>query len=304
MAPIGHSVTPSTAGKALSEAARRAALMPDCLTEARRIANTVIAGWHGRKRRGTGEQFWQFRPYAQGESYTRIDWRRSARDDHAYVRDMEWEAAHTIWLHADLSPSMLFRSTLSPVSKEERALVLMLALAELLLRSGERIGAPGLMTPVANRNGAERLAHALSLTSAPPQSLPETAMIRDHADMVIFGDFLDQPDALIARIAPLAERGIRGHLMEIADPAEESFPYRGRTEFRDPETGSRLTLGRAESLRDDYLRFYQQRRQFLAAEARRLGWSFATHHTDRPASEALSALHVQLSGETAAGGRN
>ena len=139
----------------------RASLVPDLLVEARRIVNTVIGGWHGRRKRGIGENFWQFRPYVEGEAMARIDWRRSARDDHTYVRDREWEAAHTVWLWADPSPSMLYKSAGATVSKESRALVLILALAELLSRSGERIAWPGLTDPFTARNGAERLASHL-----------------------------------------------------------------------------------------------------------------------------------------------
>src|SRR6478735_6804996 len=161
MASIGQRVARTPAGEVLSRAQQRAMLVPDCLVEARRIANTVISGWHGRRKRGIGENFWQFRPYSDGESMSRIDWRRSARDDHTYVRDREWEAAHTIWLWADLSPSMMYKSKLGTVSKESRALVVMLALAEILARSGERIGCPGVMEPVSARNAAERLAAVL-----------------------------------------------------------------------------------------------------------------------------------------------
>ena len=136
MASIGQTVEQTSTSEVLSRAQARAMLVPDCMVEAKRIANTVIAGWHGRRQRGIGENFWQFRPYAEGESLSRIDWRRSARDDHTYVRDREWEAAHTVWLWADLSPSMMYKSTLAQVSKESRALVIMLALAEILARSG------------------------------------------------------------------------------------------------------------------------------------------------------------------------
>ncbi len=166
MASIGQIVSPTPGSDALARARSRAALVPDCLVEAKRIANTVIAGWHGRRKRGIGENFWQFRPYTDGESLSRIDWRRSARDDHTYVRDREWEAAHTIWLWADMSPSMIYKSSYAQVSKESRALVLMLALAEILARSGERIGCPGVMEPISARNAAERLAAALMHNAA------------------------------------------------------------------------------------------------------------------------------------------
>jgi uncharacterized protein (DUF58 family) len=146
---------------------------------------------------------------------------------------------------------MLFKSDVATVSKESRALVLMLALAELLSRSGERIGYPGVLEPVAARNGAERL--ALALSHAPVQdTLPELGQIGRMSDIVLIGDFLDTDETLETCIGPAARRGIRGHVIEVADPAEEVFPYSGRTEFRDPETGQKLTAGRAETVAADY----------------------------------------------------
>ena len=295
MASIGQIVNPTPGSDALARARQRASLVPDCLVEAKRIANTVIAGWHGRRKRGIGENFWQFRPYTEGESLSRIDWRRSARDDHTYIREREWEAAHTIWLFADMSPSMMYKSTLGSVSKESRALVIMLALAEILARSGERIGCPGVMEPVSARNAAERLATAL-MHSQLTGGLPEVAMIRGWSDLVLIGDFLEDADAVMARLTPLARRGLRGHVVEVADPAEEIFPYSGRTEFTDPETGSKLVSGRAENIRDAYTRAYLARRDSLGQSLRHLGWTFVTHRTDHLASEALVAIHMYLSG--------
>lgn len=295
MASIGQIVAPTPTRDVLSRAQARAALIPDCMVEAQRLANTVIAGWHGRRKRGIGENFWQFRPYVDGESLSRIDWRRSARDDHTYVRDREWEAAHTVWIWADLSPSMMYKSTFAAVSKESRALVVMLALAEILARSGERIGCPGIMEPIAARNAAERLATAL-MHNAATNGVPETDMIRSNSEIVLIGDFLDPVADVMDRLGPLARRGLRGHVIEIADPAEEMFPYAGRTEFTDPENGQKLTAGRAETLKDDYARAYFARRETLADSLRHLGWSFIAHRTDRLASEALVSVHAYLSG--------
>jgi uncharacterized protein (DUF58 family) len=295
VASIGQIVEQTPSSEVLSRAQARAMLVPDCMVEAKRIANTVIAGWHGRRKRGIGENFWQFRPYADGESLSRIDWRRSARDDHTYVRDREWEAAHTIWLWTDMSPSMMYKSTFGTVSKESRALVLMLALAEILARSGERIGCPGIMEPISARNAAERLATAI-IHAPLTTGLPETGMIRGHSDIVLIGDFLDDADRVMERITPLGRRGLRGHLVEIADPAEEIFPYSGRTEFTDPETGEKLVAGRAETIREEYQRAYLARRENLGQSLRNLGWSFVFHRTDHLASEALVAVHSYLSG--------
>lgn len=302
MARIGEASAPVAARDALARARLRASLVPDLLVEARRVVNTVIAGWHGRRKRGIGENFWQFRPYVEGETMSRIDWRRSARDDHIYVRDREWEAAHTVWLWADPSPSMLYKSHAATVSKESRALVLILALAELLSRSGERIAWPGLTDPFTSRNGAERLAsHLLHAGDLPTR--PELMPLRRFSDIVIASDFLDPVEETIEWLDPLAQRGVRAHLVEISDPAEESFPYAGRTEFSDPETGQKLTAGRAETLSQDYRRLYVARRQELASWCGKLGWSYTVNHTDRLASEALVKVHLAMTADVGHRGR-
>ncbi len=293
MAAIGEIVAGTSPSEALARARLRASLVPDLLVEARRVANTVISGWHGRRRRGVGENFWQFRPYLEGDATARIDWRRSARDDHTYVRDREWEAAHTVWLWADASPSMLFKSRGASVSKEGRALVLALALVELLSRSGERIAWPGLTDPSASRNGAERLASRLLHAGAPPNR-PDLGNVRRFSDVVLVSDFLDPVEETQSWLDGLSRRGARVHLIEIADPAEESFPYSGRTEFRDPKTGETLTAGRAEVLAEDYRAIYTARREELARWCKRQGWSYTVNHTDRLASEALVAVHSAM----------
>ena len=108
---------------AVGESQTLAAGMPRLILEARRIAATIIHGLHGRRRAGSGENFWQYRRFVMGEPAARVDWRRSARDDHLYVREQEWEAAHTVWLWPDRSPSMAFASKGARDSKLERAII-------------------------------------------------------------------------------------------------------------------------------------------------------------------------------------
>lgn len=297
MARIGEATAPIATREALARGRMRASLVPDLLVEARRIVNTVIAGWHGRRKRGIGENFWQFRPYVEGDAIARIDWRRSARDDHTYVRDREWEAAHTVWLWADPSASMLYKSSGAAVSKESRALVLILALAELLSRSGERIAWPGLTDPFTARNGAERLAAQLAQASVLPPR-PDLSTIRRFSDIIVASDFLDPVEDTKAWLDVLARHGVRAHLVEVADPAEESFPYAGRTEFTDPESGDKLTAGRAEMLGEEYRLLYAARRQELAGWCKRLGWSYTINHTDRLASEALVRVHMAMTADS------
>src|ERR1700732_5315288 len=146
-------------GRAVGAGRTLAASMPRLILEARRVAATVNHGLHGRRRAGPGENFWQYRRFMSGEAASRVDWRRSARDDHLYVRELEWEAAHTVWIWADRSPSMLFSSPLAHTSKLERGMIIAFALAEILVQAGERIGVPNLMRPTGSRHVLHKLAN-------------------------------------------------------------------------------------------------------------------------------------------------
>ncbi|MCB1464358.1 MAG: DUF58 domain-containing protein [Nitratireductor sp.] len=277
----------------MARARARASLIPDLLVEAHRVANNVFAGWHGRRKRGVGENFWQFRHYVTGENMATIDWRRSARDDSLYVRDREWQATHMVWLWVDESPSMLFRSNQAMVSKQSRALVLAFAMAELLARSGERLGWLGLTRPMLSRRAAHSLGQALAI--APPQTeLPSAEGLRGYSDIVLISDFLGDQEELATKLQAYARRGARGHLVQIVDPVEEIFPYAGRVEFTDPETGTKLTAGSAQGLRDDYERLFAAHTESVRALARAIGWTHTLHRTSQPALRALVSLHVHL----------
>lgn len=291
--PIGAVTSREVGRDAMTRARARADLIPDLLVEAKRVSNNVYAGWHGRRKRGIGENFWQFRPYSVGEELSAIDWRRSARDDHVYVKDREWQAAHTVWLWVDESPSMLFKSELGTVSKQSRALVLAFALAELLARSGERVGWYGVTKPIVSRNAAEKLAE--SLVIAPPSTnFPHEHPLGSHSDIVLFSDFLDPIEDIKTRLGKLSTRGVKGHLVQMIDPVEETFPYSGRTEFVDPETNERFVAGNATRFRQEFGELVVERNKILSEMAKGFGWSYTKHHTDKLASQALLALHSHL----------
>jgi len=277
--------------EALGRAQMRAANMPDLLVEAQKIAANVNMGWHGRKKRGAGNEFWQYRPYSAGENPSQIDWRRSARDDQTYLRDREWEAAHTVWIWADDAAGMQFQSAMADVSKQSRALVLALAIAELASRAGERIEWPQLLAPISARNGAERLAERLHV--AQPLK-PEWSDVKPRSELVYLSDFLKPLDVVFSELKPLLERNIRGHLVMVLDPVEEVFPYEGQTEFKDPISGVSHNVGRAEYLKADYQNLLTAHREALHHWCQRAGWSFTVHRTDQKATQCLSALYRHL----------
>ena len=219
--------------------------LPEILIDAQRIAQTVAHGLHGRRRAGPGETFWQFRQFQASDTLRQIDWRRSASSDHLYVREREWEAAHTVWLWPDLSESMNFRSHLAPSTKRDRAVLLMLAAAELLVRGGERVAMLGLTQPTASRKATTRMAEAIlahqSAESVGATQPPKVQLAR-FSGAVLFSDFLD----------PIAKT--REHIEALGRRWRRRPPHRDRRSggrdaalrraHRVPEPRRRPTLGR------------------------------------------------------------
>jgi len=279
---------------AVGKSRKLAARVPRLILEARRVAATVIHGLHGRRRAGTGENFWQYRRFASGEPSHNVDWRRSARDDHLYVREREWEASHTVWMWIDRSLSMDFNSHLTEWSKLDRALVVSFALAEVLVQGGERVGLPGLMRPTANRNVIETIAQVIVHDTGERPSLPPNFSPAAFSEVLMLSDLWSPVAEFRRAIGQLAANGARGHVVQIVDPAEESFPYSGRVEFVDSEGLGSVTAGRAEKWRDDYQALVANHRAALRAEAEHFGWSFTVHRTDRGPTELLFAVHARM----------
>jgi len=277
--------------RADGESRTLAASLPRLVLESRRIAANIVHGLHGRRRAGVGESFWQYRRFVSGEPAQRVDWRRSARDDHLYVREQEWEAAHTVWLWPDRSPSMAFASKQARDSKLERGLIVTFALAELLVEGGERVGIPGLINPTASRSIVDKMAQAILHDDTVRSSLPPSFVPSALAEIVILSDFWSPIGEIRNMLSGLSASGAHGTLIQIVDPAEETFPYSGRVEFVEPEGGDMIVAGRAESWANDYVSRVALHREQIRHETGKLGWLFSTHTTSRSAAELLLFLH-------------
>ena len=274
--------------------------LPELLLDALRVANTVTHGIHGRRRAGTGETFWQFRQFIPASDPAAVvDWRRSASSDTLYVREREWEAAHTFWLWPDVSPSMAFRSHLAPLSKRDRAVVMTLAMAELLVRAGERIALIGLTQPMASRRAASRIAEFVGDTRKGRRRTVEPAAA--GAAVALFQRpavwRLPRPPERHRRALQRHGRGrryrpcransrSRGRDVGLPRPHRVSLPGNQRP----------LVADRVETLRPAYQRKLAEHRASLEEITRRIGWSFLVHHTDRPAAEPLLTLIMRLQG--------
>lgn len=287
--------SPSVALRAKSESLSGG--LPPLLVAAEHLANSALPGAHGRRRAGTGAEFWQFRPAATHDGLARIDWRRSGRGDEVFVRETEWQAARAVALWVDGGAAMAYSGGPDRPSKADRAQVLALALALVLLRGGERVGlAHPDHAPRGGRAQAERLALALAAPAAPQEhAAPDLAPLPAGGHAVLFSDFLGDPAPVEAALAQASARNLRGLLVQILDPAEEAFPFDGRTRFESMSGHLSFETLRAGDLRAAYRDRLAARKDLLAGLARHAGWQFTTLHTDSPAAAGLSWLYHALS---------
>ena len=269
--------------------------LPPLLAAADHLASSVALGEHGRRRAGQGDEFWQYRQAHSGDAARMIDWRRSARGDTQFVREREWQAAQSVSLWVDAAASMRFSGDKGRAPKSDRARLLALALAILLLRGGERVGLMGGLTPPRpGRAQAERLAQALAEDSAQDYGKPDITGIAPHGRVVLMSDFMGDLAGIEAAIGAATDRGARGLLVQVLDPAEESFPFDGRTIFESMGGSLRFETLRAGDLRDRYLARLAERRARLADLARASGWHLTLHHTGQPAQPALLWMYRAL----------
>jgi uncharacterized protein (DUF58 family) len=154
---------------------------------------------------------------------------------------------------------------------------------------------PGLMRPTGSRNVLDKMANAIVHDVTERASLPDGIAPSALAEIVLVSDFWSPMPEIRKTLAQLSSTGAHGHTVQIVDPAEETFPYSGRIEFIEPEGGGAITAGRAETWRAEYESRVARHRAELRAETDKLGWSFAIHRTDNPATEVLLALHARMS---------
>lgn len=256
-------------------------------------ASSAHPGSAGRRRAGAGESFWQYRRFRHDDSADRIDWRRSARGDKLYVRETELETARTFLFWIDPSPGFHWGSEEAVTNKASRAAVIFTALADALARAGERVGAlGGARSPSTGRGAAQRMIEDL-------WDLPDDAVLpvpgREPANVFIASDFYAPMTSWTEGLSRLADRYHRGALLAVADPAETDWKFDGRVRMKAPGLSLERLIGRAESVRDLYLKRFQQRRDDMDELARKLGWACvsATSSDDARTAAAALADHVQ-----------
>ncbi|MDX1737467.1 MAG: DUF58 domain-containing protein [Alphaproteobacteria bacterium] len=276
-----------------------------------KVAATVAQGAHGRRRAGMGESFWQYRHFNYEDGRSAIDWRRSARSDSLYVRETEWEAAQSLWIYRDQSASMAYRSRKQGISKSDRADVIAIALAKLVLNGGEKLG-------LINHGGKRNLYHGKKSHSRFTMELLAPRLMDDQSNtnansqadlssilmdmpkyshLLFISDFLDPLPHYEALFRHMAERHLKVTFLAISDPAEETLPFRGRIKFSGFKQELPVLIRKAQTIREDYKNKRRLHFQSLSDIARHMGWQWISHNTKHSPEPCLMALYQATEGK-------
>jgi uncharacterized protein (DUF58 family) len=189
---------------------------------------------------------------------------------------------------------MDWASSRSLPTKAARSDLLVVALAALLVRGGERTTLLGSgMAPSSGRVILGRIAQLVDRAET-TGSLPGFEMLPRYAQVVLIGDLLSPLEEVQKLVSRYAALGVRGHLLQVLDPAEEDLPFDGRVKFEGVESDDEILISRVETVREDYAARLKAHRAGLADIGRVYGWSFLTLRTDRAPHLALLALYSAL----------
>jgi uncharacterized protein (DUF58 family) len=150
------------------------------------------------------------------------------------------------------------------------------------------------MNPTASRSVIDKMAQAMLHDEADRLSLPPSFVPSALAEIVVLSDFWSPIADIRKMLAGLSASGAHGALVQVVDPAEETFPYSGRIEFVEPEGFGVITAGRAERWTGDYVTRVALHRDQIRDETNKLDWLFSTHTTSRSAAELLLFLHAGM----------
>ena len=266
--------------------------IPSLYVKADRIANTIWEGMHNRNKDGLGDNFWQFRKYEYGDPAHLIDWKKTAKSNETFIQEKELQTLQNFVIWRDTSRSMNFRSSESIDTKLYRANLFTLTLTIILSKSGENIVLNGLKTELLKGGNAVNFVYNQinEKVTDSYKSRPNINEIKNNSDVILIGDFLNNINETEKTIKELSNRGINGIIIQILDPAERFFPYKGRINFNGLEGEKNILIGKAESVRNDYKKAIKIHIEKLEKLTTSYSWKYILDNSDQDASISLQNI--------------
>jgi uncharacterized protein (DUF58 family) len=238
---------------------------------AKTVVDGFLTGLHRSPYLGFSIDFAEHRPYMPGDDVRRIDWRLWARTDRHYIKLFEADTNANFVVLLDVSASMSYGT--HSVAKLDYARYLAACLSFFSSQQRDRVGLVTFDHEIVeyvppSMKHLDTVLHMLDRAVAGrPGSLTEpllqiTELLGRKGILVLISDFYEEPDKVIAAIAPLRARGHDVITFQAMDPAELEFPFDEASGFEDLETREQIPVvpGR---LKADYKRMVAEHLEAL-----------------------------------------
>lgn len=239
-------------------------------------------GLHAGRERGAGVEFSEYRAYAPGDEWRRVDWKLLARNDRYYVREAERDSHVAVWFWLDASASMGEAShRYAQVSKLAYARAVIACLAAVAQRQGDAFGLliaqhDSIDYTPASRGPRhlQRIMARLNQTTA-GGALPNSETIRSHlhfarAPSMVFaiGDFLEPQSATEEALLRLRRMQHDVRALCLRTEAEVKADFSENMTYCDPEM-PQYWVAFDRNAQDVYLQKAQAHFEQLRANCRR-----------------------------------
>ena len=211
-------------------------------------------GLHAGRERGAGVEFSEYRAYAPGDEWRRVDWKLLARADRYYVREAERDSHVATWLWLDATASMAEPSReINGVDKLWFARTVLACVAAIAQRQGDAFGlvvcSGGKVEFTQATRGPRQLQRVLAQLSKarPDGGLPTAEVLKANlhfarSPSLIFAasDFLDWPSPLSEALLRLRKLRHDVRLLTLRTRAEVDASFKSGAGYRDPERSDGL----------------------------------------------------------------
>lgn len=261
-------------------------------------------GIHAGRERGAGVEFSEYRAYAPGDEWRRVDWKLLARADRYYVREAERDSHVAAWLWLDATASMAEPSReVAGLDKLWFARTVLACVAAIAQRQGDAFGlvvcTDGRTEFTPASRGPRQLQRVLAaLKAARPQGrLPDADALKKtlhfaRAPSLVFAatDALDWPSPLSEALVRLRHMRHDVRLLSLRTRAEINASFKAGSAYRDPEGGAMDadSLRRLQGAdRDAYRAALAAHFDTVAGDCRRHDIPYAGAVIEEPLQEAL-----------------
>ena len=228
------------------------------------IIKGFMHGLHASPLHGFSVEFSEHRKYTQGDDPKDIDWLVYAKTEKYYVKKFEAETNLMGYLAVDTSRSMGYTYR-QDMTKFEYSICLAAALAYLMIHQQDPVGLVTFdetikqsLKPKSRRSQLATILSVLSnlvpdgQTNIAASLMQLAAMLKRQSMVMVFSDLLGETDEILKALHRLRHSGHDVILFHVLDEAETKFPFHGRVELLDSESGEKIPV-QAEAIKRDYL---------------------------------------------------